>query len=243
MAARYVELAQELIQQIKSGQIAVGASLPSELDLSQHYGVSRSTLRSALQVVQNLGLISRRKRAGIRVEASQPKKAYERSLSDLEELMQFAVVTERHVQSIEQVVCDVSLADKLKCDVLQKWLCVAMLRVDMQKPEAPLCWTDVYLDPEIGEGLRPQLHQSTGLICEMVEAKYGCTVVEVRQEIKAVGVPRYAAKALGVEQDSHALEVTRWYVSESGNPFEVTVSVFPADRFTYGLRLQRHEAR
>lgn len=239
---RYVELARELIQQIQSGQLAVGASLPSEVELSQQYGVSRSTLRSALQMVQNLGLISRRKRAGIRVEAATPHTAYERSLSNLEDLMQFATVTERHVQSTRLVVCDASLAQKLECDVLQKWLCVAMLRVDMQNPDEPLCWTDVYLDPEVGEGLGSQLFSSSGLICEMIEARYGCKVAEVRQEIRAVGVPAYAAEALGVPQDSHALEVTRRYLGEQGRIIEVTVSVFPADRFTYGLVLKRHGA-
>jgi len=238
-----MELAQEIIGQIKSGQLGVGATLPPEVDLSRQYGVSRSTLRAALQVVQDLGLISRRKRAGIRIEASVPRQPYERSLSDLEGLMQFATLTERHVKDIRLVVCDAALAAKLKCEALQKWLCVAMLRVDMDKPDAPLCWTDVYLDPDIGEGLRPQLRQSTGLICEMVEAKYGCTVVEVKQEIRAVGVPAHAAQALGVAEDAHALEVIRWYLSERGEPFEVTVSVFPADRYAYALSLKRHAAR
>ncbi|SAH92592.1 GntR family transcriptional regulator [Bordetella ansorpii] len=241
MAARYMELAQELIRQIKAGELPVGASLPPEVELSQQYGVSRATLRSALQVVQNLGLISRRKRAGIRIEASEPRKPYQRSMSDLEDLMQFASVTERHVQHIRPVVCDAALAAKLKCEVLRKWLCVTMLRVDMQKPDAPLCWTDVYLDPEIGAELGDQLHQSSGLICEMIEDRYGCTVTEVVQEIRAVGVPPNAAHPLGVEPDTHALEVTRWYQSERGSgPFEITVSVFPADRFTYALRLRRH---
>ncbi|OZI38343.1 hypothetical protein CAL29_08505 [Bordetella genomosp. 10] len=235
-----MELAQDLIAQIRTGHLAVGAALPSEVDLSQQHGVSRATVRSALQVVQNLGLISRRKRAGIRVESAQPRKAYERSLSDLEDLMQFATLTERHVQGTDQVVCDAELAAQLKCDVLQKWMRVAMLRVDMQKPDAPLCWTDVYLDPDIGAGLGEQLYESTGLICEMVEAKYGCTVDEVRQEIRAIGVPARAAAALGVEPDTHALEVTRWYVSAGQPPFEVTVSIFPADRFTYALTLRRH---
>ncbi|OWT70374.1 MULTISPECIES: GntR family transcriptional regulator [unclassified Achromobacter] len=241
MAARYMELAQDLIDQIKTGRFAVGAALPSEVDLSQQHGVSRATVRSALLVVQNLGLISRRKRAGIRVEAAQPRKAYERSLSDLEDLMQFAVVTERHVQATDHVVCDAALAAQLQCEVLRKWMRVAMLRVDMQKPDAPLCWTDVFLDPDIGAELGTQLHKSTGLICEMVEEKFGCTVDEVRQEIRAVGVPARMAAALGVEADTHALEVTRWYASEGRSPFEITVSVFPADRFTYALTLRKHD--
>src|ERR1700677_427422 len=68
MKPRYAELAQQMIREIGAGKFAIGTALPSELELSAQYGVSRSTVRSALQVVQDLGLISRRKRAGIRVE-------------------------------------------------------------------------------------------------------------------------------------------------------------------------------
>ncbi len=63
---------------------------------------------------------------------------------------------------------------------------------------------------------------------------------EVRQEIRATGVPARIAKSLVAETDGHALEITRHYVDNEGIVFEVTVSVFPADRFTYALQLRRH---
>jgi len=203
MKPRYVELADQLIEAIGNGTFAVGAALPSEMDLSAQYGVSRATVRSALQKVQDLGLISRRKRAGIRVEASKPRVAFEQSMSNVEDLMQFAVLTERHVQSI--------------------------------------CWTEVYLDPVAGAAIRRELRKNTGLICEMVEERCGRAVREVRQEIRAVGVPERVAGTLAVAADSHALEIVRHYVDQRELVFEATISVFPADRFTYALRLTRHD--
>ena len=80
MKPRYAELADQLIQAIGDGTFEVGSALPSELDLSAQYGVSRATVRSALERVQDLGLISRRKRAGIRVEATKPRVAFDQSL-------------------------------------------------------------------------------------------------------------------------------------------------------------------
>lgn len=239
MAARYTELAEAFIKDIGSGKLPVGATLPSEVALAAQHGVSRATLRSALQMVQDLGLISRRKRAGIRIEAATPPRAYERSMSNLEDLMQFATMTERRVQSIGPVVCDQALADRLKCNVLTQWLRVELLRIDPADPQRPLCWTDVHLNPAIGKGLRSQLKKSSGLICEMVEEKYGCAVAQVRQEIRAVGLPERVAGKLAAAPDSHALEVTRWYLDQQGAAFEVTVSVFPADRFAYTLLLRR----
>ncbi|MDB5774495.1 MAG: GntR family transcriptional regulator [Herbaspirillum sp.] len=240
MQPRYAELAQQLIDEIGTGKLPIGSNLPSEIDLSSHYGVSRSTVRSALQVVQNLGLISRRKRAGIRIEALKPQHAYEQSISTVEDLIQFAVVTERHVQTIANIVSDRDLAARLRCKTGQLWLRVELLRVDPAKPQSPICWTDVYLEPSLASGIRRQLRKNSGLICEMVEEKYGRVVAEVRQEIRAIGIPERCAQALGVEAGSHALEIARHYLDQQGIAFEVTLSVFPADRFTYALNLHRH---
>lgn len=239
MKPRYAELADQLIEAIGNGTFEVGAALPSELDLSAQFGVSRATVRSALEKVQQLGLISRRKRAGIRVEANKPRVAYEQSLSSVEDLVQFAVVTERHVQSIGEVSASPTLAAQLGVETGSRWLRVELLRVDAAKPDEPICLTDVYLEATVGAGIRRELRKSSGLICGMVEERFGRSVREVRQEIRAVGVPARLAKPLAVEADGHALEITRHYVDQHGAVFEVTVSVFPANRFTYALQLRR----
>jgi GntR family transcriptional regulator len=241
MKPRYVELADQLIEAIGDGTYAVGAALPSEMDLSTHYGVSRATVRSALQKVQGLGLISRRKRAGIRVEASKPRVAFEQSLSNVEDLMQFAVVTERQVRSIGEILASPVLAAQLQVEPGSRWLRVEHVRIDPAKPDRPICWTDVYLDPVAGAAIRRELRKHTGLICQMVEEHCGRAVKEVRQEIRAAGVPERIAQALASEPDSHALEIVRHYVDQRGIVFEVTVSVFPAERFTYALQLKRHD--
>ena len=241
MKPRYAELAEQLIQAIGDGTFEVGSALPSEVDLSVQYGVSRATVRSALERVQELGLISRRKRAGIRVEANKPRVAFEHSLSSVEDLIQFAVVTERHVQSVTEISASPSLAAQLGVMTGSRWLRTEMLRVDPAKPDTPICWTDVYLEPAIGAGIRKELRKSSGLICEMVEQRFGRAVREIRQEIRAIGVPARVAKALAAEADGHALEITRHYVDDSGILFEATVSVYPADRFTYALQLRRQD--
>jgi GntR family transcriptional regulator len=241
MKPRYAELAEQLIRAIGDGTFEVGSALPSELDLSAQYGVSRATVRSALERVQELGLISRRKRAGIRVEATRPRVAFEQSLSSVEDLVQFAVVTERHVQSVAEVSASPSLAAQLGVATGSRWLRVELLRIDPAKPDQPICWTDVYLEPSIGAGIRRELRKSSGLICEMVEQRFGRAVREVRQEIRATGIPVRLAKPLVAQPDEHALEIIRHYVDERGTVFEATVSVFPADRFTYALQLRRHD--
>lgn len=61
------ELLKKLIGQIVSGEIAEGSLLPNEAELSEVYGVSRTSLREAMQYLSALGMVRSRTRAGTNV--------------------------------------------------------------------------------------------------------------------------------------------------------------------------------
>ncbi len=60
----YLQLEQDLRRQIRTAAQAYGARLPSEQALARLYGVSRVTLRQALDRLANAGLVSRRQGVG-----------------------------------------------------------------------------------------------------------------------------------------------------------------------------------
>ncbi|MGF1623325.1 MAG: GntR family transcriptional regulator [Alphaproteobacteria bacterium] len=57
MAAKYRQIADNLSERIRRGQIGNGSRLPGELELAELYEVSRSTVRQALSCLQQAGLI------------------------------------------------------------------------------------------------------------------------------------------------------------------------------------------
>ena len=59
-----------------SGRFPVGSLLPTELELCERYDASRHTVRGALPELQELGLVSRRKNVGTRVEAARPRRGF-----------------------------------------------------------------------------------------------------------------------------------------------------------------------
>src|SRR5437868_14112797 len=65
---------------IEQGQISTGAVLPGELELAAQLGVSRHTVRHALGVLTNEGLLRRERGRGTTVVSDTPR-LFERSLS------------------------------------------------------------------------------------------------------------------------------------------------------------------
>lgn len=57
--AAYEQIADDLRQQIKDGRIQVGTRLTPQRSLAEHYGVAPGTLRSALDVLTDEGVLSR----------------------------------------------------------------------------------------------------------------------------------------------------------------------------------------
>lgn len=62
-----VDIAEVLAEAIFSGHYAIGDTIPREVDLCTRFGVSRSTIRSALQKLVNAGLLVRVSGQGTRV--------------------------------------------------------------------------------------------------------------------------------------------------------------------------------
>ena len=78
-------------------------------------GASRYTVRKALHELQELGLISRRKNVGTRVEAARPTAGFTQSIASVDELAQFGADACARRARIEDVVADLALAKELGC--------------------------------------------------------------------------------------------------------------------------------
>lgn len=239
-AAKNPDLARELSEGIASGRFAVGTLLPTEFELCDQYGLSRYAVRKALDELQELGLISRRKNVGTRVEAMRPRAGFTQSIATVEELARFGAEHVRTVQSVNEVVADLALAKDLGCPGGTRWLHIACLRMEGGSAKArPICWLDLYIDPayaDIGPIVRDAPET---LASSIIEERYGRRIARIRQDIEAVLVPREHAEALRAEAGAPALKITRHYLDSADQVFEISVSLHPADRFKFSLELSR----
>jgi len=232
-------LARELAEAIASGRYPVGALLPTELELCEQHGMSRYAVRKALDELQELGLVSRRRNVGTRVEAARPAAGFTQSIATVDELSQFGARHVRVIRSTGQLVADLTLAKELGCAGGSRWLRISSLRMDDSAKARPLCWTDVYVDAAHADIARLVKKSPERLISSLVEERYGRSIARIVQEIQAVSLPAELAGELKAEAGSPALRIIRRYIDAAGSVFEISRSIHPGNRFTFCLEMNR----
>lgn len=240
---RYQLLATRLREDIEAGRYPVGTLLPTEMEISAQYNVSRSTVREAIRRLQVAGLVSRRAGVGTRIESTAPVATYSQLGSSIEELVENAKEIRMSVATSEDVIADAELAEMLRCKPQQRFLRLEGV-VRPARPRSsklPFYWVQIYVAAAFA-GIRDLVPQHNGLVASLIEQHYKEPITEIRQEVTATITEAPIAKILSVTKGTPALRFQRWYYGRNSSLMQITVSVRPAGRFTYCTRLRRAEA-
>src|SRR6202035_3424130 len=143
-SSRYRDIATELQKQIRLGATPVGQLLPTETELMARCSASRQTVRKALRIITEQGLIVRRAGLGSVVIATEPPVLFTHSVKSLNEWLRYSNETYRDVVHTGEIVADRKLAALLKCEPGKHWFLIeAVRRAD--EFAAPLGWTEIYV--------------------------------------------------------------------------------------------------
>ena len=98
-SSRYRDIATGLQKDIRLGTYAVGNLLPTETELMASYQASRQTVREALRILIDQGLIVRRAGLGSVVIASEPPVLFTHSVKSLGEWLRYR--SEEHTSELQ----------------------------------------------------------------------------------------------------------------------------------------------
>jgi GntR family transcriptional regulator len=235
---RYMQLAQTLINEIQSGRFPVGSTIPTEFELCEQFGASRSTVREAVKQLVQLGMVVRQAGIGTTVKAVGSEGSYRQVMQQLSDLHRYTADTVLQLLNKETIeVTDAALCAMLDAKPGETWLRLEGVR---RSPESvdPICHTEVYIQPAFRSlaGIENEPHTP---IFTLIERQFGEQVAQVQQEIRAVGLPAHIARVVNAKARSPALWLSRRYLNRRGEIVEVSVSIHPADRFSYSETFQR----
>ncbi len=234
---RYMQLAQTLLHEIESGQYPVGTQLPTEFELCEQFGVSRSTAREAVKRLVDLGLVVRQPRIGTTVCARAVASGYRQSVADVSDLYQYAAETTLVIESKETVEIDADRARILEAAPGETWLRLEGRR-HAGNPKEPICTTEIWIHPAFRsiQGMHGPLK---GAVHAEIEEHFGEVITAVEQEIRAIVLAPADARPLNVDPHTAALLVSRKYRNRRNQLVELATSIHPADRFSYSTVLRR----
>lgn len=225
------QIARALSAAIKDGTLPVGGLLPTEIQLSRRYGVSRHTVREALGALRAMGLIESRRGLGTRVVRDTAGATYTEAYSSIEELIRTAKAAPVRPYDVQEVVADAELAQRLRGRAGQSYLRVLAIRRHTEDAR-PAAHVEVHIDATYA-GIAAQLHDLRRSIAETIEDTFGLRIARIEQEISSVALDPAAAAQLGVASGTPALLIRRWYASETGRIFEAASSLYPSGHFSY----------
>ena len=231
----HAQLRDALRARILDGELAPGAKLPSESELTAEHGVSRITVRQALAALQTEGLIVKLHGKGAFV--SHPRAA--QSLNRLQGLNE-AMALEQHAVSSKrlawrEVKPSAAVARQLQLPAGETVYHLQTLRyLDRE----PLSLNSSYLPRFLGERLARVDFSQRDLI-DVFEREGGLEIGEAQLEIGAGRAKPQEAKLLQLEPGAPVLQVERLLHLAGGGPVHVETAVYRADTFRYKLNVRR----
>ena len=233
----YLQVANVLKEEIVSGVHALGSLLPTEEGLCKRFSVSRYTVREALRLLREDGLVSSRKGAGTVVIPPRSSGSDVHQVMSINDLLAFGTDTRLVIESINTVLIDKSLSSRTGLPPSEEWQQVCGCR-QAQDTESPVCWTEYYINRAFAAVGR-LLQRHSGPIFPLIEDMFGLNITEVRQQISATLVSPALADTLQVKLGSAALEVRRAYRTNDDRIAQVTINTHPASRFQHSMTMRR----
>lgn len=230
---RYAQVAAHLRAAIRRGDFGPDEQIPTEAELCATYGVSRFTVREALRQLQNERLIRRKRGSGTIVE-SDGGDGLRQSLSDVDDLLQYAAGSTFEFAAKGEVVLSPKAARELSLVPGERWFMFAGLRL-MAGHHRPIAATEVYIHRDFA-AIVPKLRAGS-TIFQQIERLSGRHVARVTQDICAIGAGAKDAASLGIPRRSPCLRILRSYFDGDGQLVEMSSSVHPGDLFTYSMHI------
>ena len=238
-APMYVRLRELLRSAIEHGAYE-GQRLPTDVELTRRFGVSRHTVRHAMSALSAEGLIERVPGRGTFATGAHDAK-YVRAFGTVSDLAQFARDTTLRVLEPIREIRNENVARRLALQDDQ----VALMVVMRIRHGHPLGVTDVYLAPNVAASLSslPTTLDHHVTVVHLVEQSVGQPIVDADQDITAVNARGHVAQRLNVPEGAALLRIERLYHLANGRAVYLAISHYRPDRYTYRIELRGRPSR
>jgi GntR family transcriptional regulator len=236
---RYLQIADALRSRFHGAAGPGGGRIPSEHALCAEFRVSRPTVRQALDLLVEEGLLSRQPGRGTFTSPVHLLPRNLRVIGSVEDMIALGDETRFKLLDRAIVRTPVAVAQALRLQPVER---VARITGVRHTDGAPFQHATVYLPERLGAALLDEDLTKTSVI-GAVERTLGLTVKYLEQVVEAAVAPRAVAESLGVPRRTPLLHFTRTYFTEGGEPVEHALTYNVGQRYPYKVVLLRSGRR
>jgi GntR family transcriptional regulator len=216
-------------------QLGVGAAIPSERQLSADLGVSRLTLRAALDDLAREGYVVRRRGSGTYVQ--HPKISQELTITSFsEDMRRRGMAPGSRLLSMTTILAGARLGRFLNVSPSEQIVVVKRLRL---ADGETMAIETLHIPEVLVPGLTPKA--LSGSFYDLLRDRYGVTIAEGTQAIEPTVTNEEESEALGVPLHSPAFLFERTSRDETGRTVEFVLSVYRGDRYRIVTELSRRD--
>jgi GntR family transcriptional regulator len=218
-------------------RLRVGEAIPSERQLSSQLGVSRLTVRAALDDLVREGLLVRRRGSGTFV--SEPKIAQELTMTSFtEDMRRRGMVPASRTLDLRTVPAGAHLGRLLRVSPSEPVVVVTRLRLADRETMAI---ETLHVPETLVPGLKAADLEQTSFYT-LLEDTYGIVIASGTQSIEPTVTNEDESRALGVPLHSPAFLFERTTQTERGDIVEYVRSIYRGDRYRIVTELSRRDA-
>ncbi len=215
-APAYVKIYRGLKSEIQKGTYPIGAFLPKESELELIYNVSRTTIRKAVKMLNQEGILEVRQGCGTRVRDYKAKQNYNKVTSVTESLRKRGYEVTTADMMVDTLEADSRLAMELE---IPAGTLVARIQRLQLADNKPVTLMENYIQYSLVPGIE-QYQNDFVAFYEFIEKTYGVVIDSTRDRISAGSATFLEAQVLDVEPKAALLIVHRITYYE-GQPVSV----------------------
>jgi len=225
---RYLWVHNSLKNQIEIGELKVGDNLPPEPELQKTFRVSRTTVRRAVEMLEQAGFVYIRQGKGTEILDFKATQKLQYITSFSETLREKGLIVSQADIRVELAPAPRHVAEELKMDAAAP--VVRIDRVTLANG-APIALMTNYLVPELAPGIEKRISGMDSLY-SFLESEYRVLIEAATDFISARQSTAEEARRLQVPRGATLLVVRRVTHSE-GRPVEVAILLIIAERYEY----------
>lgn len=224
--AIYKDVKADIGRKIEAGIYRSGDKMPSERALSHQYGVSRMTLRQALNELEGEGFLQREIGRGTFVSA--PNLYQENLHSFTQTLIDRKMTPSTRIIEVAKVLHIKKISEQLDIDADEPYYKIKRLRLG---DDIPIALETVYIPVCHGEGI--DRFDLTGSLYDLLAHHYGYEVARASCDIEAVLANKGLLTLMGIKKQSALLKVTGITYGQDDHKLFYEESYYKSELYKY----------